>query len=156
TPIRFQDVNRADVGVVAPLDQAHDVPQRLAGVVAVRDELTDLLQGQEERALMAGAGLSHVARVLQDFRRGERWAQGGDGRSSLARFSGPRDTGLNSEAAAAGANCRPAPRALDTRVLGPGDGKCSARCTRSGHSLLDGPEGDGRATPHHVQVDLVL
>src|SRR5262249_49153255 len=50
----------ADGGVEAALDESDDVAERLMRVVAVRDELADLLQGQEQGALVSGAGRAHV------------------------------------------------------------------------------------------------
>ena len=45
--VGLDQVDRADVGVEALLDEADDVRQGFAGVVAVGNELADLFQGQE-------------------------------------------------------------------------------------------------------------
>src|SRR4051812_42550308 len=40
----LEEIDRADVGAEAALDKVDDISQRLVRVVAVRDELADLLQ----------------------------------------------------------------------------------------------------------------
>src|SRR5262249_33142413 len=70
----LQEVDRADVGVKASLDELHNVGQRLAWIVAVRDELADLLQRQEQRTFLSGR-CGHV--------------DGPKGRPSVARVAVP-------------------------------------------------------------------
>ena len=55
----FEEVDGADGGVEAALDQADDVVERLRGVVAVDDELGDLVQREQEGVFVAGCGLVH-------------------------------------------------------------------------------------------------
>ena len=50
--IRFQQVDRADIGLEPALDQMHDVVERLGGIAARRDEPADFFERPERRVLV--------------------------------------------------------------------------------------------------------
>src|SRR5262249_16232637 len=89
----LEEVDGADGGVEAALDEPDDVAERLVRVVAVRNELADLLQGQEQGAFVGGAGRAHVRccrgpRALDND--GDAvWAKGLSSRRTARRPRGP-------------------------------------------------------------------
>src|SRR5262249_18981574 len=101
-PFRFEQVNGTDIGMKAALDQAHNVDQRLAAVVTVRDELTELDQAEEEGALVAARRRTHGAGALQDVEDNRSEGPGSDGEFLLYQASGAR-VGQQGSAATGGA-----------------------------------------------------
>lgn len=54
-PIRFEEVDGADVGLKRALDELHDVGERLRRVAAVRHEAGDFFERPEQRVFVGRA-----------------------------------------------------------------------------------------------------
>src|SRR6185436_14180771 len=62
--IRFEQVDRADIGGEPPLNEVHDVGERFGRVSAARNQQADLFERPEPRVLVGGRGrivVDHVA-----------------------------------------------------------------------------------------------
>src|SRR5206468_2816788 len=66
----LKQIDRADVRMKASLNQLDDVRQRLAGAVAVRDEIADLLEREKERTFMLRCGRYHLLSLTSYTARG--------------------------------------------------------------------------------------